>query len=106
VIFSEEKTPTLELPAGSISVYRAQFVFIGAVAGQSAFKSTEIFETELLSAGIVTARAAPVGKVIVCKAETEASMDAAADAFAAVTNPRSVAAPSVAPVSGVNGIAP
>ena len=55
-------------------------MFAGAVAGQSVFESTEIFETELLSAGSVTTRFAPPGKVIVCKAETDASMVPAADA--------------------------
>jgi hypothetical protein len=46
VIFPEEKIPTLGLLPGSISVYRARFVSMGAVAGQFAFESTDIFATE------------------------------------------------------------
>ena len=87
MILPEEKTPTLGLLAGSISVYCPQLEFEGAPAGQSELESTEIFEIELPSAGIVTARFAPLGKVIVCSAETDVSMVAALDPFVAVMNP-------------------
>ena len=87
MIFPAEKTPTLGLLAGSISVYWAQFVFSGAITGQSEFDSIEIFETELPSPGMVAVKVAPPGRENVCKADTEASTVAAADPVVAVTNP-------------------
>ena len=87
MIFPAEKTPTLGLLAGSISVYWAQFVFGNAVTGQSKFDSTEIFETELPSPGIVAVKVAPPGRENVCKADTDTSTVAPADPVVAVTNP-------------------
>jgi len=87
VIFPAEKTPTLGLLAGSISVYWPQFVFGGAITGQSEFDSSEIFETELPSPGIVAVRVAPPGRENVCKADTEASTVPTPDPVVAVTNP-------------------
>ena len=78
-------------------------MFEGAITGQFEFDSTEIFETELPSAGIVAVKVAPPGRENVCKADTEASIVAAADPVVAVTNPWNVAGP---PASAVRGIAP
>ena len=75
MIFPEEKIPTLGLLAGSIIVYGAQFVFIAAVAVQFEFVSTDILETEAISAGIVTVKLIPPVRAIVCNADTETSHD-------------------------------
>ena len=76
VIAPAVNTPKRGLLAGSTNEYVAQFAFAGAPAGHSALLATDTLETELPSAGIVTARGPMPEKVTVCNAETAASIEA------------------------------
>src|SRR4029077_8684391 len=89
----------------SIRVYSAQLEFEGAPEGHALFDETERLAIEAPSAGMVTSRVTLLPRDIVCRAETEASMAAAADPDFAVTNPWNVVGP-VVPASAVKGIFP
>jgi len=86
-IVPAENMPTRGLLAGSIKVYPAQLEFEGAPDGHALLDETERLAIEGPSAGMVTSRAKLLPMEMVCRAETEASMVAAADPDFAVTNP-------------------
>jgi hypothetical protein len=76
VIAPAVNTPKRGLLAGSTSVYVAQFAFAGTPPGQSVLDTTGTLETELASAGMVSARLPMPDRFTVCNAETAASIEA------------------------------
>src|SRR5258708_40331953 len=95
--------PTRGLLAGSTKVYSAQLEFEGAPEGHATLDETERLALEVPSAGMVTSRVKLLPMEMVCRAETEASMVAAADPDFAVTNPWNIVGPVLVPASGANG---
>jgi len=88
VILPEANVPTSGLLAGTSSVYCAQNAPLGApMAGQGVADSTATFGVEPVRSGIVTGRAAPPEREIVCNALVVTSMFAPVVPLSAVTMP-------------------